>query len=114
MVYKQVIVIRSDLKMAKGKIASQAAHASVEAVLRSRKENIERWREEGMPKIVLKVIGENELLKAYKDAKREGLNVVLISDAGKTSVTPGTKTSIGVGPDEEKKIDKIFREYKLL
>ncbi len=33
--YKQVILVRQDLKLPKGKLADQAAHASVEAVLKS-------------------------------------------------------------------------------
>ena len=33
--YKQVIILRQDLRLPKGKAAAQCAHASVEAVLRS-------------------------------------------------------------------------------
>ena len=52
---KQVILIRQDLKMPKGKLATQVAHASVEATLRSDKEKIKEWRKQGMKKIILKV-----------------------------------------------------------
>jgi len=37
---KQVILVRQDLKLPKGKLASQVAHASAEALLRSDKEKI--------------------------------------------------------------------------
>ena len=61
MTLKQVIVVRTDLKMSKGKIASQVSHASVEAVLKSNKNIVEIWRKEGMKKIILKVKDLDEL-----------------------------------------------------
>ena len=54
MVLKQVIIIRQDLKLPKGKMSVQTAHASVEAVLRSDKEKVREWRQSGLAKIVLK------------------------------------------------------------
>jgi PTH2 family peptidyl-tRNA hydrolase len=38
----------------------------------------------------------------------------LITDAGSTQIAPGTKTCLGVGPAEEKEIDKITKDLKLL
>ena len=52
---KQVILVRQDLKLPKGKLSSQVAHASVDAVLKSKKESIDEWKKQGMKKIVLKV-----------------------------------------------------------
>ena len=60
--FKQVILIRQDLKLPKGKLAAQAAHASVEAVLKSDSKLVSTWRKQGMAKIVLKVKDEKELL----------------------------------------------------
>ena len=59
---KQAIVIRSDLKMSKGKLAAQAAHASLEAYKKASPENAEKWESEGQKKVVLKVYGEKELI----------------------------------------------------
>ncbi len=67
-----------------------------------------------MPKIVLKVKDEKELLHYFQQAKDAGLVAVLISDAGKTVIAPGTKTCVGIGPDEEEKIDKITGKLGLL
>ena len=53
MAYKQLILLRQDLQLPKGKAAAQAAHAAVEAVLRSEKDVVKAWRQEGMAKIVL-------------------------------------------------------------
>ena len=67
--YKQVILIRQDLKLPKGKLAAQCAHASVEAVLKSDSELVKAWRNEGMAKIVLKVKDEKELIRYFQQAK---------------------------------------------
>jgi peptidyl-tRNA hydrolase, PTH2 family len=114
MKYKQVILIRQDLKLPKGKAAAQVAHASVEAVLKSNSLIVKKWREEGMAKIVVKVKDEKELITYFQNAKDENLTASLITDAGKTVVAPGTKTCVGIGPDEEEKIDRITRELTLL
>lgn len=112
--YKQVILVRQDLKLPKGKLAAQVAHASVEAVLKSDFELIKSWRSEGMAKIVVKVKDEKELIKYFQQAKDDGLTASLITDAGKTVVAPGTKTCAAIGPDEEKKIDQITEKLPLL
>jgi len=104
---KQVIVIRQDLALPKGKMAAQAAHAAVEAAFRSDKKEVAQWRSEGMKKVVLKVKNEKELLKVLQEAKDVGLVTALITDAGRTIVEPGTKTCIAIGPDEEERIDAI-------
>jgi PTH2 family peptidyl-tRNA hydrolase len=114
MLYKQVILVRGDLKLPKGKLGAQCAHASVEAVLRSAPSIVDAWRNEGMAKIVLKVKDEKELLKYFQSAKDAGLRASLITDAGRTVVAPGTKTAVAIGPDEEEKIDKITRCLKTL
>ena len=112
--YKQVIIIRQDLKLPKGKAAAQAAHASVKAVMNSDKQKVQAWDEEGMAKIVLKTENEKSLLKLLQEAKDQGLKTAMITDAGKTVVAPGTKTCIAIGPDEEEKIDEITGSLKLI
>ncbi len=105
--YKQVILVRSDLKLPKGKAAAQVAHASVTAVLNSSSSVVDAWSSSGMKKIVLKVGSEKELLMMQQQAKRAGLVASLITDAGKTVVAPGTKTCVGIGPDREDVIDGV-------
>ncbi len=112
--YKQVILVRDDLKLPKGKLAAQCAHASVEAVLKSPKSKVEDWRSEGMMKIVVKVADEKELREFLKIANNNKLITALITDAGRTTVAPGTVTCLGVGPDDENKLDSIFGKLKLL
>ena len=111
---KQVILIRQDLKLPIGKACAQAAHASVEAVLKSEKSVVQKWRSEGMTKVALKVADEKELLKYLQEAKDAGLITALITDAGRTVIAPGTRTCLGIGPDEEEKIDAMTGKLKLL
>ncbi len=114
MEYKQVILIRTDLKLPIGKACAQCAHASVEAVLKSESSVVKSWRREGMEKVVLKVKDEKELLHYFQLAKDADLITALITDAGRTVVAPGTKTCVGIGPDEEEKIDIITGKLGLL
>lgn len=111
---KQVILVRQDLKLPKGKLAAQVAHASVEATLRSPKDVVEIWRKGGMKKVVLTVTDEKELLRYQQAAKREGLVASVITDAGKTVVAPGTKTCVAIGPAEEERIDGITGDLPLM
>src|SRR3989344_7987944 len=98
--YKQCLLVRQDLGMSTGKIASQSAHASVEAVLRSDKQLVKQWRFDGMKKIILAVKNEEELLGFKKKAEESGLLAVMITDAGKTEISPGTLTCLAIGPDD--------------
>jgi PTH2 family peptidyl-tRNA hydrolase len=111
---KQAILVRQDLKLPKGKLAAQVAHASVEATLRSDKDKIRAWHKEGMAKIVLKVASLKELHKYVQLAKEGGLTTAIISDAGKTVVAPGTTTCAAIGPDEDDDVDAVISELKLL
>ena len=102
------------MNLPKGKLASQVAHASAEALLRSDKEKVKDWRSEGMKKIVLKVADEKELRRFLQLAKDSGLVTALIADAGHTVVEPGTVTCLGIGPDDEARIDPITGKLKML
>lgn len=111
---KQVILVRVDLKMPKGKMIAQCSHASTDAVLKSGNEKIKDWKKEGMKKIVLRVKDEKELLECEKKAKILKLVTALIKDSGKTFFKEPTITCLAIGPDEDKKIDKVSGKLKLL
>jgi PTH2 family peptidyl-tRNA hydrolase len=105
--YKQVILMRQDLKLPKGKMAAQAAHASVEAVLKSDKNKVSGWRNNGSKKVVLKVENEKELYRYIQLAKDADITTSAITDAGKTVIASGTVTCGAIGPDFDEKIDRI-------
>lgn len=111
---KQAIVVRFDLKMGRGKIASQSAHASIAALRKVSEEDADAWESEGMKKVVLKVSSEKELLKIFEDARKAKLPVAIIKDAGLTQIEPGSPTAVGIGPAEDGDVDKITGKLKLL
>ncbi len=114
MIYKQVILVRQDLKLPKGKLSVQVSHASVNALLKSHKDDVTKWQKQGMKKIVLKVKDMEELLGYKRKAEDHGLITALIEDAGKTVLKPGTITCLGIGPDNEEKIDKVTGNLKCI
>ncbi len=114
LVMKQVILVRQDLKLPKGKLAVQCSHASSAALIKSHKDDIKKWQAGGMKKVVLKVKDVKELFKYKQEADDLGLVTALIEDAGKTVVAPGTVTCVGIGPDKEEKIDKVSGKLKMV
>jgi PTH2 family peptidyl-tRNA hydrolase len=112
--YKQVIVVRTDLKMSPGKLSTQVAHASLSSVSKSKKPAAEAWGLEGSKKVVLKTKDLAELQALHKKAKSAGLPCSLVMDAGRTHLEPGTTTCLAIGPAKEADIDKITKHLKLL
>lgn len=115
--YKQVIVIRVDLGMSKGKIAVQAAHASVLAAFKTFSEKpdwFNKWWNSGMKKIVLKINSESELLRIYNQAVEKNLPATLVMDAGLTELKPGTLTAVAIGPAPSSLIDEITGDLETL
>ena len=113
---KQVIIIRTDLDMGKGKIAAQVGHACVLGAEHVRKSNPEWFSEwwEGQEKVVLKVANLKELEQVKQDAIEFGMPWSEVTDAGRTQIAPGTTTCISIGPAPEEKIDAITGDLKLL
>jgi len=114
---KQVIAIRKDLKMGKGKVCTQVAHASLESaeVAREGYSKIYRkWKGEGAKKVVVVVESEEELGRLFQEARAMDLPCYLVKDAGRTQVLPGTPTALAIGPCEEERVDAITSHLKLL
>jgi PTH2 family peptidyl-tRNA hydrolase len=72
------------------------------------------WLSEGMKKIVLRVSSERELLELHKAAKARRLPAELVIDRGLTELPPGTRTALGIGPADERRINQIIEKLKLL
>ncbi|MBI4162318.1 MAG: peptidyl-tRNA hydrolase [Candidatus Aenigmarchaeota archaeon] len=111
--YKQAIIINSSIRMSKGKAAAQAAHAAVSAFFQSNLHIAKEWKRQGQKKIIVK-----SSLDGIKDAEEKcrklKLPHALIADAGMTELEPGTITALGIGPDEEEKINRVTGSMKLL
>ena len=112
--YKQVLVVREDLKMSPGKLAAQCAHASIGAWRKAGRFAKSFWRMDGEKKVILKVKNEKKLLELEKKAKKMKLPYFLVRDAGRTELPEGTITCLGIGPAKEKSIDKITGSLPLL
>ena len=122
-VAKQVIVMRKDLNMRKGKMIAQGAHASLGAVLLI-SEDVEHlswrlpyklWLEGTFTKVCVSVNDEATLMDVYDAAQALDIPVKLITDAGHTEFhgVP-TKTCLAIGPYWADEIDKITRDLPLL
>lgn len=135
---KQMIVMRRDLHMRKGKIAAQAGHACVEAVLMAlaKEERLQdimmegcgvalrptskpstplsQWFEKGVAKICVYVDSEEALLEIDRKAKEAGIISALICDAGMTEFhgTP-TYTCLALEPRFSDEVDPITGDLAL-
>lgn len=138
---KQVIVMRTDLGMRKGKMIAQGSHASLavftqmmsprygifsdkigesyEYALRLPEgkigDEVHEWIEGKFTKICVRATSEEELLEVYNKAKDAGLPCSLIRDAGDTEFhgVP-THTCCAIGPAHEDRINPITGDLKLL
>jgi peptidyl-tRNA hydrolase, PTH2 family len=114
---KMALVVRTDLKLSKGKTAAQCAHAAIICYQNSMEQEprlLKQWCQYGQAKVVLKVDNLSELLKIQEMAQKHGIVTGLVVDAGRTQVEAGTCTVLGLGPERPEKLDAVIRELKLL
>ena len=129
---KQVIVMRKDLNMRKGKMVAQGAHASMKVFLDrghfmaqdfqardpyliDMTPEMEHWIDGLFAKVCVGVNSEEELLEIHQNAVDAGIPCSLIQDAGFTEFNGvPTYTSVAVGPALKEDVDKITGHLKLL
>ena len=123
---KQVICMRHDLKMRRGKQIAQGAHASMSFICRRLQaggsvslgdfSDVERaWLTGSFAKVCCRVNSEEELLAIRDKAAEAGLEVHVITDSGKTEFHGVlTNTCLAIGPDVAEKIDEITGHLELL
>ena len=114
---KQVIAVRQDIKMGKGKTAAHVAHACLKAGLFAhdfRPDVFGEWMNGLAKKIVVKVDDEGAILKLQSAAHKANLTCHVMMDAGLTQLEPGTITCIAIGPEKASKIDTVTSKLKLL
>jgi PTH2 family peptidyl-tRNA hydrolase len=118
MTYKQIIVIRTDTKMHKGKMVGQGCHASLIAFVKSifsrKLLRALKWWRHPQTKVVCRVDSEDELELVARAAEQAGLIVYRVHDAGFTQLEPNTFTCIGIGPDREDVLRPITGSLRLL
>lgn len=112
---KQIIILRKDLNMRKGKMVAQGSHASLCAYLHAPEWAQKEWLKEGQTKICVGVDSLEELMAIYEELKKWQLDPVLITDAGHTEFKgKATVTAVGCGPAPETDLDPITGNLKLL
>jgi len=119
---KQVILIRKDLKMRRGKEIAQGSHASMEFLVSRLRDNKVAtgkyglklqpdeisWIDKGMAKVCLRVESEQALLQFHNKALACGQQSYLIRDSGRTEFGGiPTYTACAIGPGLAENIDEI-------
>jgi PTH2 family peptidyl-tRNA hydrolase len=117
--YKQMIILRKDLGMRKGKMVAQGAHASMAALLEDGQlkddDRILEWLAGRFTKVCVSVNSEEELLALHAKAKEAGMITALIQDAGLTEFNGVlTYTAVAIGPDTHEALQPLTSELKLL
>ena len=123
---KQVIVVRKDLGMRRGKCASQCAHAAMKFLADQYKPGDASlvahltppqiaWLTGAFAKVVVYVESEQEMLDLVEQGKRAAIDVRTIIDEGRTEFhgVP-TLTCVAFGPDDVSKLDHVTGHLKLL
>lgn len=125
---KQVIVVRTDLNMRKGKLAAQVAHASMKFLVDNNTSErpdtlvVElgpdeaQWLFNGsFTKVVVGCDTEKELRDLVLKAELSGINACPIIDSGKTEFKgEPTLTCAAFGPAPVDEVDRITGHLKLL
>jgi peptidyl-tRNA hydrolase, PTH2 family len=123
---KQVIVMRHDLKMRRGKQIAQGAHASMAFLtrrLQSRTSirmddfspNEQTWILGSFTKVCVRCNSEDELMTIHDNAIEFGLEVHLITDSGRSEFHgQPTRTCLAIGPDDASWLDLVTGHLDLL
>ncbi|KAK9683773.1 hypothetical protein RND81_10G163500 [Saponaria officinalis] len=114
---KMVLVVRQDLKMGPGKIASQCAHAAMgmyAELVQSQRSLLRQWEQCGQAKIVVTCKNLKEMNKLEQEAETIGLPTFVVADAGRTQVAAGSKTVLAIGPGRKTFVDSVTGKQRLL
>lgn len=118
---KQIIILRKDLNMRKGKMVAQGAHASMAVILEEQLKlhhpspAVAEWLSGKFTKICVSVNSEDELIQLYTEAKARHIPCSLIKDAGLTEFDGvPTYTAVAIGPDYPEHIDPLTKHLPLL
>ncbi|XP_073305482.1 uncharacterized protein [Primulina huaijiensis] len=114
---KMVLVVRQDLKMGAGKIASQCAHAATgmySELMESHRSLLRQWELCGQAKIVVTCKNQQEMNKLRDAAESICLPTFIVADAGRTQVSAGSNTVLAIGPGSKSAVDSITGKLRLL
>ncbi len=127
---KQVILVRKDLNMRRGKEIAQGSHAAMDFLIEPLRTQLQialdtppslqltevekYWIVHGMAKVCLRVSSEAELIAHHEKALAAGLKSYMIQDSGRTEFHgEPTLTACAIGPDDADAIDQITGDLVL-
>jgi PTH2 family peptidyl-tRNA hydrolase len=111
--YKCVLLVRSDLKMTKGKVIAQCGHGIVSMMNEAKQNKIQQWMECGEKIVTLKIPSIDSMRNIHSISTRKKVYSHIVQDAGRTQVEAGTETVCIIGPEKEEIIDKWTHGLKL-
>jgi PTH2 family peptidyl-tRNA hydrolase len=114
--YSLVVLIRSDLRMKPGKIASQVIHAALGACYQTLDREITvKFMKESLERriICLKVEDEEKMLEIQEEMQKLKMNTFIQVDLGFTQVPSLSKTAMAIGPDYTDKFSGLFKNLAL-
>lgn len=134
MTIKQIIVMRKDLNMRKGKMVAQGAHASMAGLMQhitcrtaygtgdhefsihmKKDSPLQQWLDGAFTKICVSVNSEEELRAVHLSAQQAGLISALIVDNGQTEFNGvQTPTCCAIGPASADDLHPITGHLPLL
>lgn len=112
--FKQVIVVNKSLGMSQGKLAAQVAHASILSMFEAPEGIVCGWLDNSYPKIVLQVETTQDLFDLQEKANELKLPSALVIDEGRTELSNGSITCLGIGPATKELIDEVTGKLRLL
>ena len=116
--FKMVFVVNNALKMGVGKIAAQVGHATL-GLYRflqgqaDQTEGLKDWEDKGSKKVVLSGENAEQLLELKRRAFGLRMANIVVHDAGRTQVEPGSLTVLALFGKVET-VDQITGKLKLL
>lgn len=114
-------LVRTDLGMSTGKMASQAGHAFLGAFIQCKDSNVLSEYHREFPnspgtKVCLQVPDLPSLFRAENEAKEVGLPVFKVVDSGCSNFFNGQPvvTALGIGPCTKEQVKHITKRFQLL
>lgn len=107
-------LVRTDLKMSKGKIVAQCCHAVEDLITRCPRPLLLKYKNCNHPKICLRINDLDHMNEIINHCSDLSIQFYKVIDAGLTQVDPNTPTVLGIGPVSKQSTKHFLSSLKLL
>ena len=116
MKYKLVIIVRRDLKMSRGQICSDAIRATIMSMDISNSNIVDTWRKHGMRKIILQTNSLKDFTELHKKLSKKHIDSIFVYNNNLMPIVNqrGNVTTMAIEIIDEKRIDNLIKDFKLL